>query len=89
MDQIRDRNPSKSEVIGRCGGDEKPNHAEPTKSHAKNPNKTSRIDCSLMLQKVKMSQSNNSFKVFKVSKRPDIQFHIDCAVGEFHCEVYD
>ena len=25
-------NPSKSEVIGRCGGDEKPNdHAEPTK----------------------------------------------------------
>ena len=58
MDQIWDRNPSKSEVIGRCGGDEKPNHAEPTKSHAKNPNKTSRIDCSLMLQKVKMSQSN-------------------------------
>ena len=57
MDQIWDRNPSKSEVIGRCGGDEKPNHAEPTKSHAKNPNKT-RIDCSLMLQKVKMSQSN-------------------------------
>jgi len=27
-----DRNPSKSEVIGRCGGDETPNdHAEPTK----------------------------------------------------------
>ena len=25
-------NPSKSKVIGRCGGDEKPNdHAEPTK----------------------------------------------------------
>ena len=33
MDKIWDRNPSKSEVIGRCGGDEKsPNdHAEPTK----------------------------------------------------------
>ena len=28
-------NPSKSEVIGRCGGDEKTNdHAEPTKSNA-------------------------------------------------------
>ena len=24
MDKIWDRNPSKSEVIGRCGGDEKP-----------------------------------------------------------------
>jgi len=33
MDKIRDRNPSKSEVIGRCGGDEKTNdQAEPTKS---------------------------------------------------------
>ena len=32
MDTIWDRNPSKSEVIGRCGGDEKKNaHAEPTK----------------------------------------------------------
>ena len=32
MDKIWYRNPSKSEVIGRCGGDEKPNdHAEPTK----------------------------------------------------------
>ena len=30
MDKILDRNPSKSEVIGRCGGDEKKN-AEPTK----------------------------------------------------------
>ena len=30
------RNPSKSEVIGRCGGDEETNdHAEPTKSNAK------------------------------------------------------
>ena len=37
MDKIWDRNPSKSEVIGRCGGDEKTNdHAEPTKSNAKN-----------------------------------------------------
>ena len=34
MDKIWDRNPSKSEVIGRCGGDEKKrnDHAEPTKS---------------------------------------------------------
>ena len=33
MDKIWYRNPSKSEVIGRCGGDEKTNdHAEPTKS---------------------------------------------------------
>ena len=32
MDKIWDRNPSKSDVIGRCGGDEKTNdHAEPTK----------------------------------------------------------
>jgi len=32
MDKIWNRNPSKSEVIGRCGGDEKTNdHAEPTK----------------------------------------------------------
>ena len=32
MDKIWDRKPSKSEVIGRCDGDEKPNdHAEPTK----------------------------------------------------------
>ena len=31
MDDIWDRNPWKSVVIGRCGGDEKPNdHAEPT-----------------------------------------------------------
>ena len=31
MDKISDRNPSRSEVIGRCGGDEKTNdHAEPT-----------------------------------------------------------
>ena len=33
MDKIWYRNPSKSEVIGRCGGDEKTNDdAEPTKS---------------------------------------------------------
>ena len=32
MDTICQRNPSKSEVIGRCGGDEKKtnDHAEPT-----------------------------------------------------------
>ena len=31
MDKIWDRNPSKSELIGRCGGDEKTNdHAKPT-----------------------------------------------------------
>ena len=31
MDKIWYRDPSKSQVIGRCGGDEKPNdHAEPT-----------------------------------------------------------
>ena len=33
-------NPSKSEVIGRCGGMKKPNdHTEPTKSNAKKINK--------------------------------------------------
>ena len=33
MDKIWDRNPSKSEVIARCGGDEKTiDHAEPTKA---------------------------------------------------------
>ena len=32
MDKIWDRNPSKLEVIGRSGGDEKTNdHAKPTK----------------------------------------------------------
>ena len=33
MDNIWDVNPSKSEIIGRCGGDEKKtnDHAEPTK----------------------------------------------------------
>ena len=32
MDKIWYRNPSKSEVIGRCGGEEKPiDQAEPTK----------------------------------------------------------
>jgi len=32
MDKIWDGNPSKSEVIGRCGRDEKPKgHPEPTK----------------------------------------------------------
>ena len=32
MDKIWDRNPLKSEVIGRCGGDKKTNdHAKPTK----------------------------------------------------------
>ena len=32
MDNIWDRNPSKLEVIGRCGGMKKSNgHAEPTK----------------------------------------------------------
>ena len=32
MDKIWYKNPSKSEVIGRCGGDEKTNdHAEPIK----------------------------------------------------------
>ena len=43
MDKIWDRNPSKSEVIGRCGGDEKPNdHAEPIKVERQNkkPQKT-------------------------------------------------
>ena len=31
MEEIWDRNPSKSEVIGHCGGDENPNkNAEPT-----------------------------------------------------------
>ena len=31
MDKIWDKNPSKSEVIGRCGGDEKTtDRAEPT-----------------------------------------------------------
>ena len=39
MDKIWYRNPSKLEVIGRCGGDGKtPNdHAEPTKSNANPP----------------------------------------------------
>ena len=40
MDKIWYRNPSKSEVIGRCGGDEKTNdRAEPTKSRTLNKEK--------------------------------------------------
>ena len=36
MDKIWYRNPSKSEVIGRCGGDEKTNdHAEPQNKYKK------------------------------------------------------
>ena len=36
MDKICDRNPSKYEVNGRCGGDEKTkDHAEPTKVERK------------------------------------------------------
>jgi len=39
MDTKIDGNPSKSEVIGRCGGDEKTNHhAESTQSNIKNNN---------------------------------------------------
>ena len=38
MNKIWERNPSKLEIIGRCGGDEQTNaQAEPTKSNAKNP----------------------------------------------------
>ena len=34
MDKIWDGNPSKSEIIGRCGGDEKKSdNAEPTKTN--------------------------------------------------------
>jgi len=40
MDNIWYRNPSKSGVIGRCCGDEK-DHAEPTKSNAKQNSKKS------------------------------------------------
>ena len=36
MNKVWYRNPSKSEVIGHCGGDEKTNdHAEPTKKKKK------------------------------------------------------
>ena len=39
-------NPSKSEVIGRCGGDKKPNdHAEPTKVDAKKNKKIKKLLC--------------------------------------------
>ena len=42
MDKIWYRNPSKSEVIGRCGADEKTrnDHAEPTKSNVRKTHKT-------------------------------------------------
>ena len=46
MDKIWDRteNPSKSEVIGHCGGDENSNdHAESTKWNAKNNFKTTSL----------------------------------------------
>ena len=40
MDKIWYENPSKSEVIGRCGGDEKTNdHAEPTSRTLKKTHK--------------------------------------------------
>ena len=47
MDKIWYRNPSKSEVIGRCDGDEKTNdYAEPTKSQKL---KKSEIFCFIVL----------------------------------------
>ena len=52
MDKIWYRNPSKSEVIGRCDGDEKLNdHAEPTKVERikKNIKKTQPLSCVLIL----------------------------------------
>ena len=40
MDKIWDRNPSKSEVSGRCGGDEKTNdHADKKLNAKKTPKK--------------------------------------------------
>ena len=40
MDNMSDEKPSKSEVIGCCGGDEKTNdHAEPAKSEGKKTKK--------------------------------------------------
>ena len=42
MDKICDRDPSKSEFVGRCGGDEKNtnDHTEPTKvKHKKRENR--------------------------------------------------
>ena len=43
MDKIWERNPSKSEVIGLCVRDKKPNdHAEPTQSNPKKRKKTLR-----------------------------------------------
>jgi len=42
MDNIWDRNHSKSEVIGRCGGDENTD-TEPTKSKAKKREKKGRL----------------------------------------------
>ena len=52
MDKIWYRNPSKSEVIGRCGGEEKTNdHADPTKkSNVKKKKRTNHLKVIYLMQ---------------------------------------
>ena len=56
MDKIWYRNPSKSEVIGRCGRDEKTNdHAEPTKVERYKKTHTKNVQINLTLQILQIS----------------------------------
>ena len=61
MDKLWDRNPSKSDVIGCCDGDEKMNdHAEPTKVERPPPPKnTIKTDCFVEL--LNYAVPNNAF----------------------------
>ena len=50
MDTIWNGNPSKSEVIGRCGGDEKPNdYTKPTQWNAKTKTKKKTLTYALSI----------------------------------------
>ena len=66
MDKIWDENPSKSEVIGRCGGDEKTNdHAEQTNLNASTKKNLSLF---LFLNTIKFSYLDH------LSSLPNISF---------------
>ena len=67
MVKIWDGNPSKSEIIGRCGGDEKKNdNAEPTKTNkTKQTNKTTQKTVQILSKTV----SNYLFNEFLVKSR--------------------
>ena len=65
MDNMSDEKPSKSEVIGCCGGDEKTNdHAEPTNLNASTKNNLSLF---LFLNTIKFSYLDHLFSLPNIS----------------------